>query len=260
MYHLDEIIRNLKAKDEVDTVFITGSHGLGEEKPYSDIDLVVVLKENSEKIRSVFTWIDGQFADVFFFDHSDLARMGAANILEADSMDGIFISWLKKASIFFDKSGKVTRLVSSTKDLRISVPESRQKEVWQKINYNYIANKRYYESNDPLYREALELRLLYSAIELITGYLALRGILWRGEKEAVKYLKEHDPKFYSLFLEYTAAENLEARFAAYSKIVKAVFPTGYKLWEESDVITMFNDQTLADEGTQAAEYWDHLVS
>ncbi len=52
MNTLDNIIENLKIDDNIDAVFMTGSNHNSEAKAYSDIDLVVILKEN--KIRTFF--------------------------------------------------------------------------------------------------------------------------------------------------------------------------------------------------------------
>ncbi len=260
MYRLKGIVNNLKAKDEVDAVFTTGSHGTTEQKDYSDIDLVIILKENKNSVRSVFTWIDDKFADVFFFDHADLSRIEKEKELDANDMDAVFVSWLKKAKILFDKSGKLSKLVEEVKIGQQIVSSEKRRDVWQKINYNYIANKRYYDSRDPLYREALEMRLLYSVIEVITGYFNLRGIPWRGEKSAVKYIKESDPDYYNIFKSYTEGRDVDERFKAYEKLVRNVFPDGYPLWRTGDTTTILKDKTVADDGSAVSKYWDYLVS
>ena len=54
MPKLYTLIQKLKGKDDVDAVFIIGSHGRGEQKPYSDLDLVVILKENIHHLKSVY--------------------------------------------------------------------------------------------------------------------------------------------------------------------------------------------------------------
>ncbi|HUD04222.1 MAG TPA: nucleotidyltransferase domain-containing protein, partial [Candidatus Paceibacterota bacterium] len=120
MSRLQEIIEKLKNKDQVDSVFLTGSQGL-EKRPHSDIDLVIILKENSEKISSLYTWVDNTFADIFFFDHSDLKKIETAKKLGANNMDGILVSWLEKATIQFDKSGKLTGLKSHIEELKKKV-------------------------------------------------------------------------------------------------------------------------------------------
>ncbi len=43
---LNTIIKKLKEHIEVDAVFITGSYGEGKQKPYSDLDLIIILKKN----------------------------------------------------------------------------------------------------------------------------------------------------------------------------------------------------------------------
>ena len=68
---LSQIIKKLGKHQDVDGVFVTGSQG-DDYKPYSDIDLVIILNDNHHKISSLYTWIDEKFADIFFFDQPDL--------------------------------------------------------------------------------------------------------------------------------------------------------------------------------------------
>ena len=229
MTELDKIIEKLKSNDDVDAVFLTGSHGTQEAKAYSDIDLVIILKENKNNLYSLYRWIDGVFADIFFFDLIDLKRIRDCAGKYENPMDGAFMSWLKKADIKFDKSGSLSALKNKASgNEEFPVPTKDKDSFWQKINYNLVANKRYFESNDPLYLEALELRLLYSVIEAICGYVAFRDIPWRGEKEAVKYLKNNHPDFYNIFKSYSISNNLADKFRFYEQMVDLVFTDKYK--------------------------------
>lgn len=260
MQQLQEIIENLKRKDDVDAVFLTGSHGTGEAKSYSDLDIIVVLNENVKKIRSIYRWIDGIFADIFFFDRSDLKSIENREAFSANAMDGLLAAWLQKADIKFDKTRKLTAVCQKIKAASFFVSGDEQWNFWQKINYNYVTNKRYFESNDPLYHEALEFRLLYSVSEMICGYLSLRDIPWRGEKAAVKYFKDAHSDFYNLFLQYSTSDTVHGRFNAYSNMVQKVFPAGYRLWSKDDTIPISKEETLvADEREQLLEYWNSLI-
>jgi hypothetical protein len=258
MRSLEAIVGNLKKRHDVDAVFLTGSQGTGEQTSSSDLDLVVILRENNRSLRSLYTWIDGVFADVFFFDRSDLERIGHAETLPANGLDAILVSWLRKASILFDKTGAVTALQSaimSTDNFR--VPEEEKRRVWKDINYNLVANTRYFQAEDPIYHEALGIRLLYSVSELLTGYLALRDRPWRGEKDAIAYLKEVDPDFYRSFQAYLGAMDLQKRFEYYREMAGRVFPEGYTLWSAEDVVAVSTTGTV--DGDDLVRYWQELA-
>ena len=55
MEDLEKIIDALNLNDDVDAVFITGSFGAKNAKPYSGIDLVVLLKENKMNLYSLLS-------------------------------------------------------------------------------------------------------------------------------------------------------------------------------------------------------------
>jgi hypothetical protein len=259
MKTLPQTIEKLKLHQDVDAVFLTGSQG-NEHKPYSDIDLVIILNKHAYDLTSLYTWIDDKFADIFFFDQADLERIDTTKELPGNAMDAVFVSWLQKATIQFDKTGKLTDLKNKADELnkKVSIPKSEKDLFWQKINYNFVANTRYFESNDTTYHEALEVRLLYSVSEVFTGYFEFRGILWRGEKSAMKYLKENDTNFYNVFIAYTKAVDLSDKFNKYSDLVKMVFTDGYKLWSKGDVLPQAKDRAKADE-KELIKYWNELT-
>lgn len=105
------MVGRLETKAEVDAVFLTGSFGASHASTASDIDIVIILKENRVQIKSVYQIIDGAFADIFFFDLADVRRILASEKIEGDSIDGILVSWLMAAKVLFDKSGLTTKAV-----------------------------------------------------------------------------------------------------------------------------------------------------
>jgi len=261
MNTLEKIIENLKKHEEIDAVFLTGSYGI-DHKTYSDIDLVIVLNKSTQNIKSLYTWIDDKFADVFFFDSAELDRIGLAKDIHGNKMDGVFVTWLGKAVIQFDKTGKVAALKEKMNELnKVSkIPESEKKSFYDKINYNWHVNKRYFDSNDSIYHEALEIRLLYSVSEIFTGYFEFRDILWRGEKAAIKYLKENDMNFYSIFVKYTKADDLREKYFYYSKLVDLVFTDNYKPWVKGGVYPQEKDREAPADNSALINYWNNLTS
>ena len=259
MQNLNLLIKNLKKHPIVDAVFITGSQG-DEHKKYSDIDLVIILNKHTHDLTSLYTWIGDKFADIFFFDHEDMKRIETCNELSGNSMDAVFVSWLQKATIQFDKSGRLTQLVKTVNELanKIKIPKSEKDLFWQKINYNFVANTRYFESNDPIYHEALQVRLLYSMSEIFMGYFEFRNIPWRGEKNALKYIKENDTDFYKAFIAYAQMSNLEDRFRKYSDLVKMVFTHDYKSWSMGDVLPQSKNRNNSNQ-VELIKFWNELI-
>lgn len=260
MNQLETIVKNLKNNDNIDSVFLTGSYATGQKTAHSDIDLIVVFNDNSKNIKALYTWIDDVFADVFFFDTLDIKRIEDAREFFANDMDAIFISWLGKSTILFDKTGQVTNLKSkfeSKQDLVI-IPQDEKKQRWQKINYNFIANQRYFESGISLYLEALEIRLLYSVAELINGYFEFRDIPWRGEKQAIQYFKDNDEVFYKKFLEYSNTGDINKRFKLYAELVSITTTEAFPIWAKEDIIVQTKDGSI-DVNSELASYWKSIT-
>lgn len=255
MNSLDKIIEKLKSNRDADSVFMTGSNHNNEAKIYSDIDLVVILKENKDELYCMYEWIDGIFAEIFFFDLADLKRIASNDKIDSESFDAILLDWIKKSNIYFDKSGVLTELKSKTSDINTSHQSDKSKKgFWQRINHNYIVDKRYFDSGEPLYHEALEIKLFYSMEQVICAYFAFRDIPWRGEKNAVLYLKDNAPDFYKLFQNYTSATSLNVRFQAYLQMFEAVFTDKYKKWNREVQIILKKDFSVAETDEPATTY------
>lgn len=255
MPSLEQIIEKLKTNPDIDSVFLTGSYATKEAGPHSDIDLVIILQENHFGLRSLYHWIDGIFADIFFFDLADLQRISSTKDIDWDSPDGNLASWIKKGEIKFDHSRILSALKKKVETLdQTGVVVKDKQSFWQKINYNFIANQRYSESADPLYHEALELRLLYSTIELVCAYLALRDIPWQGEKAAVSYLQKNAPNFYAIFKQYLQAQSIEERFATYAKMFSLTLTEEYGPWGQEDQIVITKDNLIASADDKINSY------
>jgi predicted nucleotidyltransferase/predicted DNA-binding WGR domain protein len=265
MDSLNKIIEKLKSNDEVDAVFLTGSVGAKTNTSYSDIDLIIILKDNSKEIESIFTWIDGIFADIYFFDLENIREIEESLFLPTQNskikhkMNAFLYSWLKKGNIKFDKSGELTKLKTLGKEVKI--PQTQLFRSWNNTNYNLEVNTRYFNSNNSLYHEALEIRLMYSVPQTICSYLDFIGQPWEGEKKAITYLKENDIDFYNLFLKYTKATNLTERFNIYKQIAERVFSLNpkYKVWDKTEIIAKSQREQFANRD-DLVKFWQSLIA
>lgn len=170
----------------------------------------------------------------------------------------MFVEWLAKGEIKYDSENLLRELKSKIgKSAPVQkVPDSEKRDFWIKTNYNFIANSRYYNSGNELYHKALEVRLLYSIIELITAYFSFRDIPWRGEKAAVSYLEQNDQDFFSTFREYSRSHTLDGKMKSYRELFNIIFFGEYQKWEDDFVVPISN-QSQYD--PKLISFWNNLV-
>ncbi len=238
-HSLQEIIAKLSQNDNVDALLLCGSTATGTQTKNSDYDLVLVVKEKPEKLLSLFTYIDSLPADIFFYSSDDIKRI----VLDKQIKEGgetWLTRWLPKGKISFDKSGDLSKLQSMISEIKYPSDASANASAY-KINYNLVNNTRYFESEDPLYHSALEIRLLYSIVEALVGYFSMRHIYWEGEKKAIQYLEENDPEYLSIFQKAARTSNLPDKFTAYQDLVEKSFTTEYPKWDKDVAMSIEGD-------------------
>jgi len=254
---LEKLIERLKTSPRVRGIFSTGTTAT-KMNPSSDIDFVVVLDKNTENIKSVYTTIEGRFSDIFFFDIDFLDQLKDKKEVSATNFDGMFLEWLKNGKIEYDPESLLSDLkskIEKTPPVQ-KVADLEKRDFWIKTNYNFIANSRYYNSKDETYHKALELRLLYSVIELITAYFSFRGIPWRGEKSAIKYFEQNDQDFLAIFQKYSKSNTIDEKMKCYEQLFEQIFFGEYQKWNDDFVVAISNknqyDQNLN-------KFWDSLT-
>lgn len=236
---LQEIIAKLSLNDNVDALLLCGSTATGTQTKSSDYDLVLVVKEKPEKLLSLFTYVSNLPADIFFYSLADIKRI-ISDKQAKEVGETWLMRWLPKGKISFDKSGDLSKLHNMISEIRC-LPDTSAGTSAYKINYNLVNNTRYFESNDPLYHSALEIRLLYSIVETLVGYFSMRHIYWEGEKKAIQYLEENDPEYLSIFQKTARASNLQDKFAAYRDLVEKSFTTEYSKWDKDVAVSIEGD-------------------
>ena len=254
---LADLIEKIKSSPRVRGIFATGTTA-SKLTPSSDIDLVVVLDKNHEKIKSVYTTIEGHFSDILFFDIDFLNQLKNKREVSGNNFEGTFLEWLAGGKIEYDPENLLSALKSKIDENPPfqKIMDSEKGDFWIKINYNYIANLRYY-SGDELYKKALEIRLLYSVIELITAYFSFRDIPWRGEKAAIKYLEQNDRELLSFFEAYSKSNSLEDKMKYYGELFNRSFFGGYQRWENDFIVTVSN-QNQYDQ--KLISFWNQLAA
>ena len=117
-------------------------------------------------------------------------------------------------------------------------------------------------SDDPVYLMAVDIRLLYSLPEVFVGYSRARDLPWRGEKELIRYLQRHDPRFLDIFRQCIAETDRERKVVLYEQAAAlALAPVG-GLWpQEATAVQLQSGAAWQSDAVESAlAFWERLVA
>ena len=262
---LVDVIGRLSGHERVAGLMTIGSVNTGDLGPASDYDLLVVLSDTPTCPRNSVTHIDHRLTDLMFFAECEVEQvLSLEKPVEEEERIGHLIHWLQIGQIAFDRNGDIERAQEKVrgKQWRLPPGATRRCEVWYRINYNVVHNKMMLASDDPVYRQALDVRLLYGLAEVFFGYLHVRGILWDGEKAAIRHLAAHDPDFLARFNECVAETDQMCKVQLYERLAaEAIAPVGGLWAPASTVIRLEPGAEWSPEATeQALSFWEQLVA
>jgi predicted nucleotidyltransferase len=266
---LAQVIGRLARHPVVDGIVVMGSGSKGALNPTSDLDLFVVVASMPEPLYMVLTTIESRLAEVYFTTTSEIDRLEALDRpTYGDADEHVATLWLQTGRIAFDRSGRINRLRRKVQadpwpDLARS-NETMAADIyayWWKINYNLRQTRRMLSSDDPVYLMAVDIRLLYSLPEVFVGYARARSMPWRGEKELIRYLQQHDQAFLDLFRQCIAETDRSRKVDLYERAAALALAPAGGLWQPKATSV----QIRADESFQPAqimhalEFWQSLI-
>jgi hypothetical protein len=222
-----------------------------------------------EPLYMVLTTIEGRLAEVYF---TTTVAIGQIQALDrptyGDTDETVAILWLQTGRIAFDRSGRLDRL--RRKVQADPWPDmARANEImtvdiyayWWKINYNLRQTRRMLASDDPVYLMAVDIRLLYSLPEVLVGYERARRMPWRGEKELIRYLQQHDQAFLDLFRRCIAEPDRARKVDLYERAAAlALAPIG-GLWPpDATAVQIHTDSAFQPTQIEhALMFWRSLI-
>ena len=230
---LDELVARLARHDAVAGVLLMGSTGTAALTPTSDYDLLVVLTDLPAPLRMVTTWVGDRLTEVYCTTTAALDRIVAEpSAWSGNSEEAIVFSWLTTGRVVYDRVGRLRQTQAAAQHAPPPVPHEREAyEAWRHIGYSVVQMRRYLAASDAASRIAVDLRLLYGLFEVVLAYFAVRGVPWRGEKEAIRYWEEHDPAYLGDFRACLAESDQGRKAAWYVELARrALDPVG-GLWE-----------------------------
>src|SRR5438046_464849 len=92
---LEEVLARLCASRQIDGVLLMGSAAEETLRPYSDYDLVVVMKQLPAGLMAINTFIDQRFAEIFFSSVTEVAQLATYRAVEASSHEDWLVNWVR---------------------------------------------------------------------------------------------------------------------------------------------------------------------
>jgi predicted nucleotidyltransferase len=262
---LDTVPARLARHPAVDAVAVLGSFTIGTAHAASDYDLLIVLREMPVPLGVGLTTIGGRLADLIFLRLAAVAQVATtADSIVADSPEGKLVRWMETARIALDRSGYLARIQARARtDPRLTYagPADRYR-AWFSTNFNVQHNRRMLAAPDPVYRTALDIRLLYSLHEVWLAYFQTRGLPTRGEKAGVRYLLAHDPAFLARFQACLAEPDRGRKMGIYEELAQAALAPLGGLWPPAVTAMQLDGDAAGAPGAveQALAFWEALVA
>jgi hypothetical protein len=262
---LTGVIDRLAGHHAVDGIFVIGSATQPNLHPASDFDLVLVLSQMPVPLHVGLTYIDQRLTDIIFVKSTTIDEiLGLDAPVSTDAWVGRTIRWLQDGHLAFDRTGRLHQAQSKvrTGQWLLSPEQGAFYGEWFGINYNLCQNRRMVRSDDAIYGQALNARLLYCLFEVFFAYFRFRNLLWQGEKHAIRHLAANDPEFLGLFNQCMAEIDLQRKMMLYEQLAEqATAPLG-GLWPDGSTAMQFEAGTEVQEDVvrRGLGFWEDLIT
>jgi predicted nucleotidyltransferase len=265
----EELIRRLRTQDVVDGLIVVGSAARDELHAASDYDLVILMSEMPVPIDMGVTFVDQRNTDLIFITTEELDdTIESSEPLNPYTFIGRAFLRMDDGRIELDRSGRLQKARQKLSDgVTLKLLDTETKHLrWWLMNMFLRVARRIVQSNDPVYLQAAELHLTGMLDYAMTDYFNFRNILFKGEKDAVRYWSENDPDMLRLFMDCLKEQDLRSKLNLYEQLAGlAASPMG-GVWDtevtslhvrsgnetiESDIPTLTSD---------ALDFWETLVA
>lgn len=261
--NLDRALSRLSALDVVDALAVYGPRAGPIREAAADYDILVLATERPFTITHLCTTIDRRTADVLFMDVATYdAVLDGSRRVPAATADARFMHKMRNAWIVSDRSGRLARGRAAASDgrPRFRAPSfSGQYMLWFSQNFRLAYVKRLTQSIEPSYMTAADVLVQSSVEPTLRAYFELRQLPWQGEKDAVRYLAEHDPEYLSLLRACLAAAERQRKLSFYEQLVNRTLQPFGETWQlDTSAVCLGAPIEDAAQVHSALEFWDSI--
>lgn len=264
---LDELIVRLSRRDSVDGIMVIGSTAHEELTPASDYDLVIVMSELAAPIDMGHTIVDGRDTDLRFLTVEELDDMiETERPVNPYVSNGRTLLRMGDGRIEKDESGLLERACQKVLGgVKLELIDDYVKyDRWWLTNMFLRITRRLDRSDDPVYIQAVDLHMNGMLDYLMVDYFNFRDLLWKGEKDAVRYWTSHDPEFLRLFMDCLRESDTSHKVVLLRTLCAiAADPLG-PIWEDDHAAMHirpdeYRIQDISEVSRAALDFWEGLV-
>lgn len=262
---LDAVIQRLANHPLIDGLAFFGTPPT-EPTSISDYDLLLLVDAEPVPIFQMLTYIDNRMADVVIYT-TELADQVLNEPLPnpLSPWVGYLLQKMRKAQIVYDRSGRLTQVQTNLRTaagVPLAVTTSSEKyQEWFWLNHTLIHLQRLVHSTDPIYQRAVELMVMGALATICRSYFRLHGLAWEGEKAALRYLQQDNPRYLALLDQALGATERAKKVACYAQLVAATLAGVGEQWQPGGTAVILRNETQQPEDTQiAVEFWESLLS
>lgn len=236
-WSLMAVIDRITQHSQVDGVMQIGSMNTTAFNSASDYDLVIVLADTPHPWYVGVTTIDERFTDLLFVASAALTQIAELEqaLAAGDTLTPI-VRWLQQGRILFDRSSALTHAQQHvmTGDWIQTTPATSVFGAWFALNYNLAQARRMLQSDEPLYQTTVDIRMaIYGHMDVWWSYFTIRKLPDAGEKNAIRYVQEHDPEFLKLYQRFIVETNRLHKFELYEQAAAHVCTPLGSLWDSN---------------------------
>lgn len=258
---LDDLAARLARHPDVAGLVVWGSGADDEFKPASDLDLLLVWRSLRPPFSFVTTRLGVTLTEIQVVSLDDiLAVMGGAEPAGEWGSDHIIEAL--HGRILLDADGTLAHAAAALRGRDLSDPSAAEVfESWRHAQYNVRQTRRYLASPDPDAQLAVEARLLYSIHFLLIHYFTVRRMRWRGDKEALRYWRQHEPALLADWRAAVRETDVDRKVVRYEAMHDRVYaPLGGAAPTDLDLVRPGSTATGDDAPEQALRAWNDLLA
>ena len=132
------------------------------------------------------------------------------------------------------------------------------------MNFFLRLAKRMLISDDPTYQRAAELMLNGMLSYLTLDYFNFRDLVWKGEKDAIRYWTSQDPSYLRSFLKCLKEQDPAGKLRLFEELAEETASPVGAIWEEgTTALHIRDDEELEKDASgmtrTAQDFWAMLV-
>ena len=247
---IDEMISTLKRNTKVIGTIEYGSDHQQDDYEVGDYDIFVVLDHKDPILESLHFRIAGVPVDLNLVTINEIGRLDAKN--------GFHFFTLLGGRVVHDTNGKVARALDELRRRSNNSPPlllSAHTVAATRHGHRHIFDK----IKGRLETEPVFCRFLLGTniYWLIKTYFEVRGIVFTGEKNAIEYLRHHEPTLYEEIALFYDTQDLEQQVEITRRLTEIVLTPIDGMWRDGEILA-FGDESSEELQKRGSEMFRSL--